>query len=153
MPQAVTPLPPGTARPLSALHAACFPQDPWDAASLDRILGLSGVFGYLGWDGEDPTGFVLARDLADEAEILSLAVLPAFRRRGIGRALLDAAFAEARRRGAGSVVLEVAAENRSARRLYAACGFVQVGRRPGYYRSDGQTVDGLILRCSIAASA
>jgi [ribosomal protein S18]-alanine N-acetyltransferase len=136
--------------PLAAMHGACFPDEPWDAATLERILELAGGFGYLAWQGDSPVGFVLARDLDGEAEILSLGVLPRWRCQGIGRALIDAVVAEAERRQIGSIVLEVATENRAARRLYAAGGFVQVGRRPRYYRQIGGWGDGLIMRRGIA---
>jgi len=147
------PLPAGTARPLAAMHGACFPDDPWDEAALRRILALSGVFGFLGWREDEPAGFVLARDLGGEIEILSLGVMPAGRRRGIGATLLAIVVAEGARRGARSVVLEVAAENGPARRLYAAGGFAQVGRRPRYYRYADRVVDGLILRRATADNA
>lgn len=149
----ITPLPAGIALPLSAMHQACFPDDPWDAAALARILALAGVFGYLTWQAAEPSGFILARDLGEEVEILSLGVLPGLRRRGAGRALLDALIADAGRRRCSSVVLEVAAENDAARRLYAACGFRQVGRRPRYYRRAGHVADGLILRRTITSAA
>jgi [ribosomal protein S18]-alanine N-acetyltransferase len=149
----VAPLPAGAAAPLSAMHLAAFPEDPWDAAALERILALSGGFGYLAWQEGAPAGFILARDLGGEVEILSLGVLPGWRRRGIGRALLDSAVAEAERRRAGSLVLEVASENAPARELYAACGFVQVGRRPRYYRRADGRVDGLILRRAVTGEA
>jgi ribosomal-protein-alanine N-acetyltransferase len=149
----VAPLPAGAAEPLAAMHRGCFPDDPWDAAALHRILALTGAFGYLGWQGGAPVGFILVRDLGDEVEILSLGVLPAARRQGIGRALLAALLVEAGRRRVGSVVLEVAAGNGAARRLYAACGFTQVGRRPRYYRSGGDVEDALILRRSINCGA
>lgn len=145
----IAPAPAGAALPLSAMHRACFPEDPWDAAALERILALSGGFGYLAWRGDIPTGFILARDLGGEVEILSLGVLPRWRRRDIGQALLDAVVAEAERRRARSLVLEVAIENEAARALYAAAGFVQVGRRPRYYRSTGGRTDALILRRGI----
>jgi ribosomal-protein-alanine N-acetyltransferase len=135
-----------TALPLAIMQGACVPEDPWDAAALDRILALSGVFGHLACEHGAPIGFVLARDLGDEAEVLSFGVLPEARRHGVGRALLDTMLAEARRRRLGSVVLEVAADNAAGRRLYAAYGFTQAGRRPRYYRRPGGTVDGLILR-------
>ncbi len=131
------------------MHRACFPDDPWDAAALERILALSGGFGYLAWQADSPAGFVLARDLGGEVEILSLGVLAERRRQGIGRALLDLVIADAGRRRIGSIVLEVATENEAARRLYAACGFVQVGRRPRYYRRMGVPADALILRRGI----
>lgn len=145
----VTMLPAGAARPLAALHAGCFPEEPWDAAALERVLALSGAFGYLAWRGDAPAGFVLARDLGGEIEVLSLGVVPQCRRRGWGRALLEAVAAEAERRRCGSIVLEVAVANAAARRLYAAAGFVQVGRRPRYYRQAGENGDGLILRRAI----
>jgi [ribosomal protein S18]-alanine N-acetyltransferase len=135
--------------PLSAMHRACFPDDPWDAAALAQILALSGVFGYLAWRDESPAGFILARDLGEEVEILSLGVLPGLRRLGIGRALLDAVVAQAEQRRRGALVLEVAVHNEAARRLYGACGFRQVGRRPRYYRRAETLADGLILRHAI----
>jgi ribosomal-protein-alanine N-acetyltransferase len=147
----ITAVPPGAAVPLAALHRACFPEDPWDADALGQILALSGGFGHLAWQADSPAGFVLARDLGGEVEILSLGVVPQWRRQGIGRALLDAVIAEAGRRRSFSVVLEVAAGNETARRLYAAFGFVEVGRRPRYYTRTGGTADALILRYGIAS--
>jgi ribosomal-protein-alanine N-acetyltransferase len=145
----VAAIPAGAAEPLSEMHRACFPEDPWDADALGRILALSGAFGRLVWEGDTPAGFVLARDLGGEVEILSLGVLGLWRRRGIGRALLLSVVAEAERRLAGSLVLEVANGNEAARRLYAAFGFVQVGRRLRYYPSRFGRADALILRCAI----
>lgn len=154
MTRRIGPLPAGAARPLAVLHVACFPDDPWDAAALDRILALSGVFGYLAWEADNPIGFALVRDLGDEVEILSIAVLPGWRRRGTGRALLDAVCAGARDRGIGSIVLEVAVDNVAAQRLYAALGFAQAGRRPRYYRRRGAgPIDGLIMRRGVTGKA
>jgi GNAT superfamily N-acetyltransferase len=85
----IAPLPVGAAAPLASLHGACFPEDPWDAEALDRILALHGGFGFLAWETDMPIGFALARDLGAECEILTLGVLPACRRRGVGRALLS----------------------------------------------------------------
>jgi ribosomal-protein-alanine N-acetyltransferase len=133
------------AEPLALLHAVCFPEDPWDAAALERILALSGCLAYCAWQADTPVGFVLARDLGEEFEILSLGVVPEWRRGGIGRALLHAVFAEAERRDA-SIVLEVAADNTAARRLYAGLGLLPVGRRPRYYKRATGPADALILR-------
>lgn len=161
----IAPLPAGAAEPLSLMHASCFPEDPWDAVSFERLLDLYGVFGYFAWLGQDPTdedptensadevgaGFILARDLGGEVEILTLGVLPEMRRLGIGRALLDAIIAQAGRRHIGSVVLEVAADNKAARSLYGATGFVRVGARPRYYLRDRTAIDALILRLPTGA--
>ncbi len=93
---------------------------------------------------------VLARAAADEAEILTLGVVPTARRRGLGRALLDAAKAEAARRGARAVFLEVSTHNAAARRLYLASGFVEAGLRRRYY-ADGS--DALLLRADLSPGA
>jgi len=148
----ILPLALGAAEPLAALHRACFPDEPWDAGALARVLSLSGCFGHVAWHGAAPRGFVLARDLGNECEILSLGVTPDYRRRGLGGRLLAAAIAEAGRQGAGSVVLEVATDNQAARRLYARLGFVQVGHRPRYYRRRDGLADALIMRRALTDS-
>ena len=149
MSRAISPLPAGAAEPLALLHAGCFPEDPWDAEALGRILALSGGFGFVAWQVDTPVGFALARDLGNEVEILSLGVLPAYRQGGVGRTLLRAVIGEAAQRGLPSAVLEVAADNTAARRLYATAGFVAVGRRPRYYQRGGETIDALLLRCPV----
>src|SRR5581483_1606890 len=128
------------------------PPDVTLPAALPRILSLSGCFGHVAWHGAAPRGFVLARDLGNECEILSLGVTPGYRRRGLGGRLLAAAIAEAGRQGAGSVVLEVATDNQAARRLYARLGFVQVGHRPRYYRRRDGLADALIMRRALTDS-
>ena len=148
----ISAIPEGAAVPLAAIHAACFPDEPWDAATLARILGLPGSFGYLAWQDENPVGFILARDLGGETEILSVGVLPAWRRGGLGQALLTAVAAEASARHSGSIVLEVATDNEAARRLYAGFGFVTAGRRPRYYRRLGGSADAFILRRYLTGS-
>jgi ribosomal-protein-alanine N-acetyltransferase len=138
----------GAAHPsvLAAIHAAAFPPpDAWNAGVIAGHLGMPGVFALLHKSG----GMIMARVAADEAEILTLAVIPQARRSGIARALLDRALAEATRRGAARIFLEVAANNSAARALYAACGFTQAGARPRYY-ADGS--DALLLARPLAAS-
>ncbi len=136
------------AQVMAALHAASFPAGArWGADAMALQLGLPGAFGFLGGLGAgfggNPGGFVLARVAADEAEILTLAVTPGARRRGLGGVLLRAAWLRAMAGGAGCLFLEVAEDNAAARALYAAMGFVQVGRRRGYY---GAGADALVLR-------
>lgn len=149
MSRTITQLSAFAAEPLVELHAQCFPEEPWDAEALSRMLALSGIIGFVAWQGDMPAGFALARDLGAECEILSIGVLPEFRRCGTGTALLDAVFDEARRLGLPSIVLEVAADNPGARALYAGMGFIAVGRRPRYYRRGAETSDAMILRCTV----
>jgi ribosomal-protein-alanine N-acetyltransferase len=142
----VEPLPAGAAEPLSRLHRLCFPDDPWDGASCGGILAMPGCFGVLAWEDAAPVGFAVVLDTGGECEILSLGVVPDRRRRGIGAALLAAVAREARRRGAPALLLEVAEDNAAAAALYAAHGFVAIGRRARYYRRGRQFFDAIVLR-------
>jgi ribosomal-protein-alanine N-acetyltransferase len=100
-------------------------------------------------DGE-PAGFVMGRVAAGEAEVLTLAVRPAVRRGGCGAALMRALMAEAARRGAQEMFLEVAEGNAAARALYAGLGGTEAGRRRRYY-PDGS--DALVLRLPLMPGA
>jgi [ribosomal protein S18]-alanine N-acetyltransferase len=143
-------MPQAAARAVATLHRSCFPEDPWDANSIGQIMNMAGFFGRIAWLRDDPVGFALALAYVDEAEILSLGVVPASRRAGAGTALLESVCLQARRRGVEHIVLEVAADNNAARALYAARGFTDVGRRRNYYHRAGCFVDALILRVALA---
>lgn len=128
---------------LALLHAACFPE-PWDAAAISALLVTPGAFAYAHEDG-----FVLARAAGGEAEILTLAVVPPARGRGLGRALLQAAILGAQERGAQTMFLEVGADNPQALALYAGLGFAKVGTRKAYYSPGSGSGDALVLRLSL----
>jgi [ribosomal protein S18]-alanine N-acetyltransferase len=149
----LTPVPALGAEPLAALHRACFPDDPWDAAAIAGILALRGFFGRLAWAEESPVGFAFALDLAGECEILSLGTLPQYRRAGIARALLAEVSREARERRAEFAALEVAIDNRAARALYGGFGFTEVGSRPKYYRRGNALIDAVILRLPLVGAS
>jgi ribosomal-protein-alanine N-acetyltransferase len=145
----IEPLPRSAVGPISLLHRACFPEDPWDAEAIGQIMCIPGFFGLIGWAKTDPVGFALALSLGEEAEIVSLGVLPEHRRCRIGSSVLDAVCGEARLRGAERVVLEVARDNGAARALYAGRGFTVVGRRRNYYRRAEGLVDALRLQVQL----
>lgn len=96
-------------------------------------------------------GFVIASAIGGQAEIESIGVAPGLQRQGIGRALLDALIAELRERGVVELMLEVRESNRAATALYGTCGFVQSGRRPGYYRHPDE--DGLLFSLELEGRA
>ena len=122
---------------LAAIHAAAFPPgQAWTERALAELLAMPGAFGWL-----DPRGgFVLARAVAGEAEVLTLAVAPESRRLGIARGLLARAMAAV---APMPWFLEVDAGNAAARGLYAATGFTPCGLRQGYYAGGA---DALVLR-------
>lgn len=125
---------------LAAIHAEAFAA-PWDQAALAELLASPGVFAVA-----EVEGFILIRVVVDEAEILTLAVRPSARRGGLGARLVEAAMVRAAALGAERIFLEVAESNVAARALYARSGFVEMGRRRGYYsHADGSREDALTL--------
>ncbi len=133
------------AQALAALHAEAFGA-PWSAEAFAALLAQPGVVLEA-----EPDGFVLIQTAADEAEILTLAVRPAARRKGVATALIETAARRADQAGAGRLFLEVAEDNLGAQALYARLGFELVGRRPRYYaRPDGPAVDALLLARNLA---
>lgn len=132
---------------LARLHAPVFP-DAWPEEAFRSVLAREHVFVLLG-AGEgagDAEGFILIQTTAGEAEILTFCIGAAARRRGLGGALLQAAFEAAAARGADEVFLEVGEANAAALALYHRAGFVAVGRRSAYYRHGEQATDALVMR-------
>jgi ribosomal-protein-alanine N-acetyltransferase len=97
---------------------------------------------------EDDTGALLGWGgvlvAADQAEILTVGVVPAAQRRGLARRMLAALSEEAHRRGARELFLEVRVDNAPAIALYESEGFTRIGHRRGYY--DHGRVDALTMR-------
>lgn len=129
---------------LAALHAEAF-EAPWNAAAFAALLDQPGVVAVT-----EPDGFILVRIVVDEAEILTVATRPSSRRQGLGGRLVAEGVRRAAATGARWVFLEVADNNVAARALYASAGFLEVGRRPGYYaRPDGSRRDALLLALNL----
>lgn len=117
---------------LAALHAESI-VPPWSTETFATLLGQPGVAGWIATDNEEPVGLLLARAAADEAEILTLAVLPRMRRRGIAAHLMAQLVVWAVPAKATRLFLEVAEDNVAARALYERSGFINAGRRKDYY--------------------
>ncbi len=125
-----------------------FVDGTWSAAAVGRLLDGPGCFALLARTAGEIAGLVVARTVADECEILWIAVVASRRRRGTGRGLLRAALGLAAGRGARTAYLEVAAANRAAIDLYRSEGFRRCGRRTAYYQSapKGAPCDALVYR-------
>jgi [ribosomal protein S18]-alanine N-acetyltransferase len=138
---------------LAALHAACFPDDAWDSAALATLLAMPGAGGRVARaESGEILGLLIDQCVGEDAEVLTLGVLPATRRQGIGRALLRDLAARAREAGATRIVLEVAADNAAAAALYDVMGFRRQGVRRAYYRRlRGPSVDAWRLCQEITA--
>lgn len=130
---------------LAALHAQAF--DPsWSVAEFSSLLDTPGTFAVAETDG-----FILVRAVAGEAEIITLAVAPPARRRGLARRLIEQAVVRALALGAEALFLEVAEDNVPALGLYRGLGFEVVGRRRGYYARGGgdPPADALVMRLAL----
>jgi ribosomal-protein-alanine N-acetyltransferase len=126
---------------LAELHAACFTlPPPWPAHEIAATLAQRGAFLLVEEDG-----FLIGRIVAGEAEILTLAVAPESRRKGIGSRLVGRFMSHLRVEGATRAFLEVAAGNLPAIGLYRGLGFTENGRRKGYYRAAGGSHDDAVL--------
>lgn len=139
---------------MSDLHATGFRHE-WTVEELTDLMRQKGVAVYVArranfLGNRVVAGFLMVRVAADEAEVLTIAVGPAYRGEGIGRRLLEHAFRKLYHDRVGSVFLEVDAGNPSALALYRRLGFVQVGERKGYY-ADAATPDGtaLVMRADL----
>jgi ribosomal-protein-alanine N-acetyltransferase len=145
---------PAHAELLAALHETCFPGESWSVEAMRSILAIPGTFGSIVVaEALAPAGLVLARVAADECEILTIGVVPAWRGRGAGGKLLAAALVRAGEGGADRVFLEVAEDNEAALALYRRHGFAAIGRRPDYYRGPLGRRAALTLRRLLGSPA
>jgi [ribosomal protein S18]-alanine N-acetyltransferase len=130
---------------LEPIEADLFGAERWSAAMFWNELA-SGHYYVAAFEGEDLVGYAGLSTNADEGWVQNIAVRRDRQRRGTGRALLEEVLAEAARREARSVMLEVAVDNRPAQSLYDSYGFEPVGVRKGYYQPSN--TDALVMKRS-----
>ncbi|HEY7684188.1 MAG TPA: ribosomal protein S18-alanine N-acetyltransferase [Gemmatimonadales bacterium] len=135
---------------LVPIERRCF-RDPWSASAFDDILGSPLGIGVVGERAGEVQGYLIARAVAGEGEILNLAVAPEVRRQGLGAQLLEAGIAELTAAGAREVFLEVREHNLAAQQLYQRRGFRPVALRARYYRNPVE--DAIVLRLALPGGA
>lgn len=139
---------------LAELHAQTFSRF-WHEADFLSLLAQSNVFGFIARPVGKPklaTGFVLARLIVDEAEVLTISVDPTQQRRGVGRDLMEGVLRVLHRERAKTLFLEVDETNQAAQSLYRRLGFIEVGQRPNYYESETGYSGALILRKDVSGT-
>jgi [ribosomal protein S18]-alanine N-acetyltransferase len=117
---------------IAGIHAASF-QRGWSEDEFQRLITDRAVVAHRTTIGRTTIGFILSRLTAGEAEILSVAIAPNWRGRGLARPLLSLHLRRLVGLSAHAVFLEVSEKNAPACRLYRRAGFYEVGRRQGYY--------------------
>jgi [ribosomal protein S18]-alanine N-acetyltransferase len=131
---------------LAQLHRASFHRG-WGESEFETMLGERNTLVHRLRTGRKIVGFAVSRIAADEAEILSIAVDPAYRGRGLSRVLLLTHLGHLAGHGVRTVFLEVEENNQPARRLYTNAGFGVVGRRERYYRqAGGEELNAVLMR-------
>lgn len=139
---------------LVEIHAAGFRRG-WSADEIEELVADKTVTSHVLrreslFGARRPQGFILIRTVAGQAEVLTIAVAPAARGRGHGRALMEEALRSLYRELVPEIFLEVDENNASAVSLYRSLGFVEVGRRKGYYGEEhGPGGTALILRLQL----
>lgn len=128
---------------IAALEQICF-SDPWVESSIRSELENPLSYWLVAMDEEHVVGYIGSQTVLGEADIMNVAVDPAYRRQGLARLLLERLQEDLTAQEVHSLTLEVRVSNEPAIALYGALGYVQVGRRPNYYHKPKE--DALILR-------
>jgi len=124
---------------------------PWSEGIFRDCLRVGYLCRVAELDGA-VVGYGVAALGAGEAHILNLCVSPQLRGRHVGRQMLALLIERARQAGMGDAFLEVRPSNPLALALYQSVGFVQIGRRKGYYQAEGGREDALVLKLDLASS-
>jgi ribosomal-protein-alanine N-acetyltransferase len=134
---------------LATIHAAAFaPMDErgWSALEFRAMVETPGVYVVLATADDEPVGFVLYRLVLDEAELITVAVLPNWQGQGVALRLIDHMIFHLKGMKVTKVFLEVRADNGRAIVLYQRIGFCETGKRPAYYQTQsGNRIDALCL--------
>ena len=128
---------------VALLERLCF-SAPWSENAIRSELTNPLSLWVVAVDGKTVAGYVGSQSVMGEADMMNLAVLPQYRRMGVGRQLVDSLIEYLRNNQVSCLTLEVRASNDAAQSLYENKGFHQVGRRPNYYANPKE--DALILR-------
>ena len=128
------------------VDAKCFPIQNFSVELLQQLVSSPQVMGYLAHHDDEVIGYMLVRHAAGEAEILTIAVLEKYRRKGYAEEMLTTCFTELQSQQVEKVYLEVRVSNTAACKLYEKFGGQQVAIRPKYYEAAaaGQMEDAFV---------
>ncbi len=122
----------------------------WNLQTLQNLLIQEQTCGFLAIDGQATVGFIAGQSIADQADILSFAVINTHRKQGIGRELLARFVDHCRDQSVSRIVLDVAQDNIAAIALYHKCGFQTFGRRERYYAGqNGDRKDAVLMELTL----
>ena len=128
---------------IAALERLCF-NDPWSENSIASELDNKLSLWLVALEEDTVIGYVGSQTVLGWTDMMNVAVHPDYRRRGVGKAIIEELIRLLKEQGSECLTLEVRASNESAKALYFGLDFVEVGRRKNYYHNPKE--DALILR-------
>ena len=128
---------------VARLEEVCF-SDPWSVNAISSEVKNPLSLWFVAMEEDEVIGYIGSQSVIDQADIMNVAVAPAYRRRGVAVLLVNRLQAELAPKGVKYLFLEVRVTNDPAKSLYEKLGFEVVGRRPGYYTKPKE--DALIMR-------
>ncbi len=130
---------------LTEIHAECFPRY-WNRQAFTDFFTVKDTFAFLVEENKKAIAMMVYRVTFDQADVLTVAVLPAWRRQGIAKMLVEGMLDKCKKLGAKKLFLEVEVGNDSAIKLYENMGFTHISRRKLYYQQlDGSLTDALVM--------
>jgi ribosomal-protein-alanine N-acetyltransferase len=141
----LTPLMPNDANVVAAVHQRSF-SHPWTTADFIRFANTPECHGVVAWRDGVIAGFIVICVVSGDAEILTIAIDPLWRRQGVASSLLSRAMADAASQGADALFLEVGVRNEAALALYKQLGFIRTGRRAKYYTTPDGPEDAIVMK-------
>jgi len=137
------------AKALNQVHKECFPVY-WKEAEISDMLMTAGTKAWLARTGV-PVGMLITRAQFEQAEILTIAVVPKAQKAGTASKMMALAEEDMKASGVKKVFLEVAENNQSAIGLYSKLGYIESSRRKGYYKqADGSVIDAIVMSKTLA---
>ncbi|MEZ5757370.1 MAG: ribosomal protein S18-alanine N-acetyltransferase [Emcibacteraceae bacterium] len=141
------------AKLLSAIHEEAFYEEheqQWKEKDFIELFSIPGTVSYLISNAEQPMGFILIRNIQDEAEIITFCILPKWCRNGYATYLLEWVINRLQQQSVKRFFLEVNENNDAAINLYQKCSFKKIGRRKGYYKGHhGAKTDALVMQIQL----
>jgi [ribosomal protein S18]-alanine N-acetyltransferase len=132
------------------IHAASFP-NYWNSESFTNFFSVPGTFAFIAENAATPAAMAVCRVQHEQADLITIAVSPPYRRQGIARLLMRKVMETAVSSGARTLFLDVEEGNQPALALYQGLGFAHLSRRKLYYRQkDGSFTDALVMKCKLA---